>query len=61
MCTTGQNRSVKDFSEKPQKRPFHFETCRVAYERYSAEAVVDDLAWQRLQWVGDRSLAGRAR
>jgi hypothetical protein len=37
-------RSVTAFPGQPLKRPFHSKTCRMAYEHYSAGAVVDDLA-----------------
>jgi hypothetical protein len=55
------------------EQPVEFSTVRSLVAMYSgysrrpltgkssAEAVIDDLAWQRLQWVGDRSLAGRVR
>jgi hypothetical protein len=43
------------------KRPEQEFSERAATIPISAETVVDDLAWQRLQWAGDRSLAGRFR
>ena len=54
-AAVGHNRSVTDFPEQPLKRPFHSETCRMAYERYSAEAAGGDSTRQRLQWVGHRT------
>ncbi len=31
------------------------ETCRMACERFSAEAADRDRAWQRPQWIGNQS------
>jgi hypothetical protein len=52
----GHNLSVTDFPELPLQSPLLSETCRMAYERYSAEAVVHESTRIRPQWIGYRSL-----
>ncbi|MGB5773874.1 MAG: hypothetical protein WBP89_04350, partial [Sedimenticolaceae bacterium] len=60
MGAFGQLQPVVNPWVQSSGRLLYFGSCRKANSHYSAEAVIDDLAWQRLQWVGDRSLAGRA-
>jgi len=60
-AAAGQERPATLSTDRAPKSLLHSDTCRMIYFGNSAEAVVDDLAWQRLQCIGDRSLAGRAR